>query len=533
LMPMYVGDVVERTQRLDDKTGKSVWKPVTKGQIRQAISMNPSSTQIVRERGAQDPRQPDGRPVSDYEIVWVQRHIHRRDSVDWEFYTLADVAMLSEPKRLSEVIFTGKRNYVLGCCILETHTALAASVPELGKGLQEEANEIANQRLDNVKFVLNKRWMVARNKNVDIGSLVRNVPGGITMMDDPQKDVVESNWPDVTASSYQEQDRLNADIDELLGNFSSSSVLQNRQAMETPMRTLGMLNSGASMLTEYLLRTYTETFVEPLLRGIVKLEQKYETDVTLMTLAMQKAQVYQRFGLDQMTDEILNQELTVKVNVGMGATDPNAKLQKFMLGIGGYVNVAKQPIPGMNVNEVGKEIFGLLGYQDGRRFMTTDDPQKQQMMQMLQMAHQQVQGLAKQVQDKHEANTVKLITSLEKVKADKQITLVQETNKKEIEALKLQVKQDEAKLEIEKQRLAGMMQQGLQDRKMFADQMAAKDQQKAKSEDAAKQEINQLAKGLESMLKRIEELSSQVSKPKKVKIHRGKDGRAEVLETLQ
>jgi len=368
------------------------------------------------------------------------------------------------------------------------------------------------------------------------------------MADNPKEDIVESNWPDVTSSAYQEQDRINADLDELLGNFSSSSVLQNRQAMETPMRTLGMLNSGASMLTEYLLRTYVETFVEPLLRGIVLLEQKYETDTTIMAMVQGKiingqtpaAQLLQRFGMDRITDDLLNQELTIKVNVGMGATDPNAKLQKFMLGIGGYVNMAKQPIPGMNLNEIGREIFGLLGYQDGRRFMTTDDPQKQQMFQMLQMAHQQVQQLAKKVDDKHEANTVKLITEMEKVKKDKQVALVDAHNKKEVEVLKAQIKRDElnlkaaqAALDMEKQKLAGMQQQNLQDRKMYADQMQAQDAEKAKKEDGAKQEINSIAKQLEGALKRIEELSSAQAKPKKIKIKRGKDGRAEELEYLQ
>jgi hypothetical protein len=35
-----------------------------------------------------------------------------------------------------------------------------------------ETNEIGNQRLDNVKFVLNKRWLIRRGANIDVESLL-------------------------------------------------------------------------------------------------------------------------------------------------------------------------------------------------------------------------------------------------------------------------------------------------------------------------------------------------------------------------
>jgi hypothetical protein len=88
-------------------------------------------------------------------------------------------------------------------------------------------------------------------------------------------------WNDVTASSYQEQDRLNVDFDELTGNFSSSSVMTNRKLNET----VGGMQPAvwwANQLTEYLIRTLVETWVEPVLRQLVKLEQAYETDMTVL-----------------------------------------------------------------------------------------------------------------------------------------------------------------------------------------------------------------------------------------------------------
>jgi len=45
---------------------------------------------------------------------------------------------------------------------------MPSSIPQLSKGLQEETNEVANQRIDNVKFVLNKKWFVKRGKEADV-----------------------------------------------------------------------------------------------------------------------------------------------------------------------------------------------------------------------------------------------------------------------------------------------------------------------------------------------------------------------------
>jgi hypothetical protein len=265
---------------------------------------------------------------------------------------------------------------------------------------------------------------------VDVQSLTRNVAGGVTMMTDPGTDVVPQEWNDVTGSSYQEQDRLNVDFDELTGNFSSSSVMTNRKLNET-VGGMQMLGGSANQLTEYLIRTLVETWVEPVLRQLVRLEQAYETDTTILGLAGQKAtQVLQRYGVNEITDEMLEQELTVRVNVGMGATDPQTKLQKFTHAMQTYSGIIAN-MPDVDPEAVRKELFGLVGYKDGTRFFKKDqDPkdmqmqamgqQMEQMQQMLMQAQQQIDALkqdnqAKSVQqladaDLKQAQTAKTLT---------------------------------------------------------------------------------------------------------------------------
>lgn len=392
LIPMYCMDVKARME-------SGEWKQLSDGMLSRATGVQ-DSTRQARQKDRDDPTTADNRDISDYEIVWVHRHIHRHKGKDVEFYTLGDLAMLSQPRPLSETVLHGRRPYEIGCCVLETHRVMPSSVYQLGKGLQDESNEVVNQRLDNVKFALNKKWFARRGRDVDVAGLVRNVPGGVVMMDDPEKDVREISWPDVTQSAYEEQNRINLDMDELLGNFNPAGLMAQGAHQNSPARNMSMLNQSTGTMTEYLIRTYVETFVQPVLRQIVLLEQFYETDETVLAIAAKAAPMFQKFGMDQVTDELLKQELTLSVNVGMGATDPTTKLQKFLTAMNSFSAMAKQPPPGVNLQEVGKEIFGHLGYSDGSRFFTNDNPQVLALQAQLQQMQQQMQQMAQKLNDK-------------------------------------------------------------------------------------------------------------------------------------
>ena len=399
LMPMFVLDVKEKME-------SGEWIKYGDAVLSSAGGDTSDSTRMSRNRG-DDQMKGDATVVDDYSIVWVQRHIHRREGADWEFYTLSDQAMLTDARPLEETVFHGKRPYVIGACILETHHPVPTSVPTLGKGLQDEINEIANQRIDNVKFVLNKKWFVKRGKEADVQGLVRNVPGGVVMLDDPINDVREITWPDVTASSFQENQALNQEFDELLGNFNPAALM-TQGAGNSPARNMSMLANSQGTLVEYMLRTFVETFVQPVLRQLVLLEQEYETDQVLLKIAGKRAEITQRYGIDEVTDDLLANELTLTVNVGMGATDPMQKLQKFLTAMTTYTQMLTHPAPGINMQEVGKEIFGMVGYADGSRFFTNDNPQIAALQQQLQQATQVAQQLQQKLSDRSVTQQTKL-----------------------------------------------------------------------------------------------------------------------------
>ena len=399
IIPMFVYKIKE----LVAEKGNGIdWHPVTDAQMR-AVSMDTLNTIDAVRRGQKSSlADQNPAPLNEYDVVPV--HLNFMDGQDGKmvYYTLKDQHMLSDPIPLEQMFWHGEIPITVGKCIIDSHNPIPESLIDLGRQLQTETNEVSNQRLDNVKLVLNKRYMVRRNANVDTESLLRNVPGGVTMVGNTTADggdVREVNWQDVTSSSYQEQDRINVDYDDLTGGgLNSGSVMTNRKLNET-VGGMKLLSQGSNNLTEYTIRTFVETWVEPVLRQLMLLEQYYESDETILALGGKKAQLMQKFGTDQITDYLLINELTVTVNVGMGATDPDAKFQHFMQAMGAFIQMVPTLPPDANVEEIKNELFGLAGYRDGGRFFSGKiDPRIQTLEKQVQQITAQAQELQKQLQ---------------------------------------------------------------------------------------------------------------------------------------
>ena len=410
IIPMYIGAVKERMQYADPKGRK--WKLLEDDEIAACVVNDDESTRAARNNFSQDPTS-QAREVTDYDIVWVQRHIHKWRGEDFEFYMLGDKYMLTKPEPLVDNVWFGERPYVVGTCAIETHKPIPTSLNNLLRPLADEANDLQNQASDNMKFILNKRWLVKRGQNVDTAGMARNIPGGVTMVNDVEKDVKEISWADLPASVQAEKQRNDADFDSLGGNFSPMQIAQTRTPRES-FRTVNAVQSPAMMMTEYTLMTLVQTFLLPVLRQLVLLEQYYETDEVLLATAGEKAKLMERFNVKKLTNEMLTAKMSVNVNIGMGATDPTMKQQRLAACLQQIQALSAKPVPGLDLKEVFKELFALAGYRDGLRFLQEQaDPQVAQMAKQMQLLMKKLATY--EVKDKNrerEAN-VKLITSRE------------------------------------------------------------------------------------------------------------------------
>lgn len=415
LIPMYIIDIQARMDMTYPKTKQPKWKPLAEGVLKSARKQNYDITRQAREYPRTDTGdQPSGgKAASVYDVVWVHRNIMKIREEDWFFYTLGTEHLLSDPVILNKVYPHG-RPYVMGISVVEAHKSYPSGLGQLGENVQTEINSVVNQRLDNVQLVMNKRYFVKRGSAVDLKSILRNAAGSVTMVNNTADDVRPIEFNDVTQSAYQEQDRLNLDFDEVVGNFSVGSIQSNRKLNET-VGGMAMIRGNSNALTEYSLRTFGETWVEPTIRQTVKLEQMYETDEVILGIAADKANLFQKYGIDQITDDLLNQELTTTVTVGMGATDPVMRMQNFTIGLRVILEVLTSTPPNtLDVIEVAKEVFGYLGFKDGTRFFVKamgQDPEKMQMQQIITQLQALIQDLQKKVEGKEVESRTKLITA--------------------------------------------------------------------------------------------------------------------------
>jgi hypothetical protein len=400
MIPMAAADVLDMMDKADPKTGKPTWYPYTLAQVLAAGKVdnasNDSATELARAgRERQNPK--DTFSGDEFSTVYVHLNTIRVDGEDLVMWTLGDSLPLTEPLPIKEVFAHG-RPYKIGMSNIESHRSYPTSAVSMGASLQEAINEVTNQRRDNVALALNKRYFIKRQKqgSIDLKALMRSVPGGGVMVDDPDDvRVIETN--DVTASSYQEQDRLSVEFDELLGNFSQGSVMGNRKLNET-VGGMSLMSSGATAVQDLGIRVFIETWVEPVLKDIARLEQLYETDEVLIELAGTQANLdMSQLREGELQNLLTEADLSVKVNVGMGNTNPTQRIEKLSMAL----NTAAQ-FPGilarLNEAEIAKEIMSFVGYAEGARFLipaeevqTQGDPQADVKMRELELKEQQMQ----------------------------------------------------------------------------------------------------------------------------------------------
>ena len=447
VMPMYVGDILSRMGVEDEKLGVPAWYEYTQEKIIANSGNDKEYLRQERQGNGQDPV--DIATSQDNQIVFVHFNIIKEDGIDMAFYTVGTNLILSEPVPLDNYYILGRETYTIGYSGIETHNANPQSLSELGENLQKEINTVANQRLENVKLVLNKRYFIKENSKIDLAALMRNVAGGGVMTSDPINDVRVIDTPDVTGSSYAEQDRLNMDADEILGSFSQSTIAANRTLNET-VGGMNLIANASNTTQEYIMRIFIETWVEPTLRKLVRLEQHYETDQTILAVAGAKAGIKDEMikfaGNPEVLDQLIQQDVLVTCSVGMGNTSPDAKIKKLMLAIN---TTAAMPEVAERTDwaAVTAEIYSYAGFNNGERFIKKDDgkPKEQQIPPEVQLAQHKQAHEMKMLESKQsfdlEIAKVKAQTDIQKEQMNSQARaetdIIESNNRRELELIKL------------------------------------------------------------------------------------------------
>jgi hypothetical protein len=373
--PMGISDV-KAMMESDDKRGNNEWLEVSDELLQKGrIDEDRTNNRRVREGGSD--RYLDAKAPGDLDIVWIQENFVRIGGTDWHFWSVGRHGYLTDPRPVHEVYpeHGGERPYAMGYAQLDTHRIFPMSPVESWQPLQLELNDITNLRQDTLKRSIAPLTVVKRGKNVDLTQVRRRGQPDAILQVDNMDDVDFKQTPGPSGQSYTETSINNSMFDELAGVFSTSSVQSTRSLNET-VGGMRLMAGAANSVSEFDLRVWVETWVEPTLRQILNLIRYHESDEKLVMIAGAKARAVKEFDYQPGVDDFERTEVTLRVNVGIGAADPMQKLAKLKAAMDMLAPVMPEfKSQGISINSeaIIEEVLGAAGFRDGRRFFNFDE----------------------------------------------------------------------------------------------------------------------------------------------------------------
>jgi|GEM_PF-1107113 len=350
---------------------------------------------------------------AEFDIIWVYEAFIRIDGEDRCFFSLGDKAFLTDPKPTREVYpeQAGDRPVTIGYGALEAHRIYPMAPVESWQQTQQEINDVANLYLDTMKQNVAPVTKVVRGRSVDLEALHRRGPNShilVTRLDD-----IDFARPvDIPQSVIVGMEKLDVDMDDLAGQFNAGSVQTNRTLNDT-VGGLKLIAGASNAVQEFDIRLWIETWAEPALAQVVRLEQYYESDEIVLGICGKRAQLWQKHGISRITDDLMDHQVTIRINAGLGVGDPQQRLAKFRDATAVAAPLLAQSKEfqsgqvSLNVEEVMNEVFGAVGYRDGgKRFITVAPPnpqaaQQQQMQQGLALQNMLAEIAKKRAQAQH------------------------------------------------------------------------------------------------------------------------------------
>ncbi|MET4187609.1 hypothetical protein ABIB86_000442 [Bradyrhizobium sp. JR1.7] len=379
--PMRIDEI-----RRKQKDPRQPWNALTESQLRGAGEKGKFDMQAIRRAREQGLDRLGDEQQSDrnFDLIWVYETFIRTAGEDWTFLSVGDKWMLTDPRPVAEVYPEqfGERPLVLGYGSFESHRIFPMSNAASWQPLQLEMNDLRNLSLDAVKQNVMPVTKVVRGRQVDLDQLKRRGQGSSIMVT-AKDDVTWERPPDVPASVQAMKQALDIDFDDLAGQQNYGTV-ENNNALGKTLGGLKLAAGAANAVQEFDIRIWIETWCEPVLAQIVRLEQFYESDPLILGIAGEKAKLMQKYGINEISNELLENQVTLRVNIGLGAGDPQQRLAKFNSAIQvalpllqmdpDFLSGKKQ----INGDAVMEEVFGAAGYRDGGSRFVKEGQGKQQ-----------------------------------------------------------------------------------------------------------------------------------------------------------
>lgn len=346
-----------------------------------------SAVRRARERGLD--RYRETQTGHRHQVVWVYESYMKIDGEDITFLSVDSRAYLTDPKPTREVYPEqgGERPIAFGYGSLESHRIFPMAPAESWQPLQMEVNDLRNLMLDATKQNVMPITKVVRGRQIDLEQVKRRSSGSSILVTS-KDDVTWENPPAFPMTAIEMARTLDLEFDDLSGQQNFGTV-QTNNALGKTLGGLKLAAGAANAVQEFDIRLWIETWATPALAQIVRLEQYYESDEIILGLCGERAKLFQKHGIDRIDDDLLEQQVTIRVSVGLGAGDPQLRLAKFESAaqvIAPLLANTKEFQNGqveIDWEAVASEVFGAVGYRDGgKRFFRVNQapPQPDPMM---------------------------------------------------------------------------------------------------------------------------------------------------------
>lgn len=403
LHPMSIGDAHAMMNTDGNSKSAVQWRKLTKEQLQHCRQ----PTEVTGTAAAREPGTTDRRDIrtgeQDFNTCWLIEWFVRRDGLEWHFWTGACMYMASEPVLVEEAypFNGGERPIVIGVSTIEPHKIDPTSPVQAALPLQQEMNDLVNLRMDGVKENVRPLTVIKAGAGIDVNTIQNRSGDTAVYAKNPKEDVHFDRPAAIGGEAYEEMAHLNADFDDTTGEFNGASVAMNRQIGET-VGGMKLLNTSANITGDFDLTVWIATWTEPVLRQLMRVIQYYEDDQTVLTIGYHNAKLFTKYNIDQITNDLLDREILVKVDCGIGTSNPEVALERFAKAgvIVGQI-IGQEAQARVKQDAVINEVFGKAGFKGAaERFFHEGDQTDPRITQLKELLQQQAQELQSKEADR-------------------------------------------------------------------------------------------------------------------------------------
>lgn len=234
----------------------------------------------------------------------------------------------------------------------------------IGKPTQERLNKIVNQRLDNVDLVLNKQGFFNGNDPlINIRKLQISQPGQWHKVSDTVASIRWMETPDVTQSSYKEEEIAKQDFRESTG--ATQVLMPSDDPQHRTATGISMLQGAAGERFRPVLRRLEIDLIQDLSQMFLSNMQQFMTIPEWMMMTSDSGEE-QPFLLTP--DQIQAQAMFIPTGI---SETLNKEVQ-----IGQLLRFKELSVndPTVNRTEINKRIAELLGFKNISKLLTPPQP---------------------------------------------------------------------------------------------------------------------------------------------------------------